>query len=267
MDFKRKYGPTALIAGASEGLGAAWAKALAAKGLNLVLIARRKELLEKFGVQLAQEYNITVTSFAHDLSDPKAAEKIIDKLSNQEIGFVVYNAALSFVNPFLANSVGNHKQLVQTNIISPLELIYFFGGQMVKRGKGGMALMCSLAGFQGSGFLAAYAASKAYNLVLAESLWYEWKEKGVDVLGCCAGATSTPNYLDSKPAKLNFLAPKTQLPDEVVNECLNYIGKGPSLITGSGNRLASFFMQKVLPRKTAVKIMGNTTRKMYGINT
>ncbi len=92
--------------------------------------------------------------------------------------------------------------------------------------------MSSLAGFRGSGYLAAYAASKAFNRVLAESLWYEWKSKGVDVIACCAGAVGTPNFEKTKPGKKGFLAPKVQSPDEVVNECFKHLGKRPFVYFG-----------------------------------
>jgi short-subunit dehydrogenase len=123
--------------------------------------------------------------------------------------------------------------------------------------------MASLAGFQGSGFLSMYAATKAFNRVLAESLWYEWKEGGVDVIACCAGATSTLNFIETQPEKTSFLAPRVQKPREVAEECLERIGKQPSFIAGRGNRIASFFMQKIFSRQTAITIMGDTTRKMY----
>ena len=125
--------------------------------------------------------------------------------------------------------------------------------------------MTSLAGFQGSGFLALYAATRAFTRVLAEGLWYEWKSKGVDVIACCAGATLTPGYINSNPKAAGFFAPKVQRPDEVVEECFRKIGKVPSFIPGTGNKIASFFMTHLLSRKTAVNIMGNTTREMYSI--
>ena len=98
---------------------------------------------------------------------------------------------------------------------------------------------------------------------MAESLWYEWKDRGIDVIACCAGATSTPNFIETKPEKTNFFAPKVQSPEEVMKECFEKLGKQPSFISGSGNKWASFIMQKLLPRKMAINIMGDTTRKMY----
>jgi len=101
--------------------------------------------------------------------------------------------------------------------------------------------------------------------VLAESLWYEWKTLGVDVMACCAGATETPNFITSKPEKASLFAPKVQSPGQVASECLRKIGKQPSFISGRGNKLASFIMQKLLPRKLTITIMGDNTKKMYRI--
>jgi hypothetical protein len=102
--------------------------------------------------------------------------------------------------------------MAAVNMLTPIGLTHHFGDHMLKDGRGGIVLMSSLAGFQGSGFLSTYAATKAFNRILAESLWYEWKSRGVDVIGCCAGATMTPNYIDSKPKKITAFAPKPQLP-------------------------------------------------------
>mgnify|MGYP000496731783 CR=1 FL=1 len=148
-------------------------------------------------------------------------------------------------------------------MVTPMNLVHIFGENMLKKGKGAIILMASLAGFQGSGFLTAYAATKAFTRVLAESLWYEWKGRSVDVIACCAGATATENYLRTNPGRTGFFAPRVQRPEEVVKECMKNLGRKPSFVSGLGNRIASFFMHKILPRKTAVNIMGNTTRKMY----
>ena len=122
-------------------------------------------------------------------------------------------------------------------MVTPLKILQHFGGKMLTDGRGAVVLMASLAGFQGSGFLSVYAATKAFNRILAESLWYEWKDKGVDVIACCAGATSTPNFNETNPAKTNFFAPKVQTPLEVATECLKNLGRRPSFITGRGNSI------------------------------
>jgi len=87
----------------------------------------------------------------------------------------------------------------------------------------------------------------------------------VDVIACCAGATATPNYINTNPGKASPLEPKAQLPGQVVEECLRNIGKKPSFITGRGNRLVTFLMQHIFPRKQAINVMGDAMRKMYRI--
>lgn len=263
MTLKEKYGPLALVAGASEGIGAAFATYLAAAGLNLVLVARRKEPLEQLAAVLTASYKIEVTCICCDLASTGAAVQLQQQLQGKEISLLVYNAALSYIGAFEKNTVEHNNLIAQCNMVTPMNLLQLFAAPMLKKGKGAMILMASLAGFQGSGFLAAYAATKAFNRVLAESLWYEWKDRGVDVIACCAGATSTPNFMNTKPQKANFFAPRVQSPDDVVKECFEKLGKEPSFVTGTGNKLAAFIMQKVMPRKMAINIMGDTTRKMY----
>jgi short-subunit dehydrogenase len=265
MSLKNKYGSTALVAGASEGIGAAFASSLAAEGFNLILVARRSEPLQRLADLLSDRYKVGVRYLVCDLSDEDAAVKITESLGDQEIDFLVYNAALSNIGPFLGHQSQGHDQAARLNMITPMRLVHHYGGKMVEKGRGAIVLMSSMAGFQGSGYLATYAATKAFSRVLAESLWYEWKDRGVDIIACCAGATATPGYINSKPGKANLLAPAVMKPEEVVRECFSRLGRGPSFITGRGNRFASLIMQRLLPRRTAVRIMGDNTRKMYGI--
>ena len=263
MNLKQRYGKTAIVAGASEGIGAAFSVCLAAEGMDLVLIARRIAPLQQLAHSLENKYKVNVTCLACDLSGTDAANQIEETLNGREINILIYNAALSYLGPFLDNSEENHLQAARLNMLTPLNLVHFFGGKMVNKRKGAIVLMTSLAGLQGSGYLSVYASTKAFNRILAESLWYEWKNSGVDVIACCAGATATPGYKNTNPEKSGFFAPRVLEPEEVAKECLRMLGSKPSFITGKGNRVASFIMQKILPRKMAVNIMGDTTRKMY----
>ncbi|MEE4215353.1 MAG: SDR family NAD(P)-dependent oxidoreductase [Bacteroidales bacterium] len=265
MNLKGKYGHKALIAGASEGIGAAYAEYLAAEGFSLYLVARRKDPLQKLAGMLAERYSVTVRQIICDLSDEDAAGQIMSSTAGDEPDIMIYNAALSHIGPFADHPIEGHCRATRVNMITPLRLVHHFGKKMLERQRGAIVLMSSLAGFQGSGYLAGYAAGKAYSRVLAESLWYEWRDKGVDIIACCAGATSTPGYISSAPAKASPFAPGVQLPEEVVSECFRKLGRKPSFITGRGNRIASFFMQRIFPRKMAVRIMGDNTRKMYGL--
>jgi uncharacterized protein len=263
MDLKQRYGTTAMVAGASEGIGGAFATYLAKEGLDLVLIARRIQPLQQLAEQLESSYNIKVTCITCDLSDEDSVAQILGKLNGMEINLLVYNAVQSYIGPFIKNLAANHMQMASLNMITPLNMIHRFGEKMLVKGRGGIVLMSSLAGFQGSGYLAMYAATKAFNRILGESLWFEWKGSGVDIIACCAGATSTPNFKNTNPEKSNLFAPRILSPDEIPVECFRKLGKEPSCITGRGNRVASFIMQKILPRKTAINIMGETTRRMY----
>jgi len=226
-------------------------------------VARRPGPLEQLAAELKAKYVVNVTCISCDLADAEAPLQLQKAVGDREIDILVYNAALSYIGPFEKNSIEQHNQMAQANMITPMSLLQIFGEPMLKRGKGALVLMASLAGFQGSGFLAGYAATKAFNRVLGESLWYEWKDRGVDVIACCAGATSTPGFLNTRPEKSSFFAPRVQSPDEVVQECFKQLGKQPSFVTGAGNKLASFIMQRLMPRRLAIIIMGDTTRKMY----
>lgn len=263
MSIKNKYGSLALVAGASEGIGEAFSRYLASKGVDLILIARREEPLKSLADNLSSTYSIQVESIPFDLSSPTAASDLMQKIEGRSIDIFIYNAAVSFIGPFENQSIADHTQLAHLNMITPLNLVHSIGSAMLKKKKGAVILMASMAGLQGTGYIATYAATKAFDRVFAESLWYEWKNRGVDVLACIAGATITPGYIKSNPKKLKIGGPSLQNPDEVVKECFDNLGKRPSFISGRSNRIASFLMQRLFPRKWAVNIIGDTTTKMY----
>ncbi len=263
MNFLQSYGSWAIVAGASEGLGAEYAKALALCGLNLILIARRAELLQSLAAELSEKYKVRTKPLVLDLSLPDAAEQIVQQTMDLEIGLLVYNAAFSAVGPFLERSMNDHMREIHTNMHAPFKLVYLLGQHMLSRGRGGIILMSSLSAFQGSAYISTYAATKAFNIVLAESLWEEWRERGVDVMVCISGAVKTPNYVSSQPTKIGGLGDMTMSPGEVVHEALDALGREPYIIPGRMNRLASFVMRHLLPRKAAIKFMGRTLRGMY----
>ncbi len=260
--FKTKYGPWALIAGASVGLGAAFAEELASKGLNLVLIARRKEQLEKLADDIQTRYNVTVKPIQQDLAAPDMLENIQSQTNDIQIGLVVYNTAYMLIGSFFDHAMENQLRHIDVNCRGPLMLSYHFGKKMIERKNGGILLMTSLSGFQGAPWLSTYGATKAFNLVLAEGLWAELKDDGIDVLACCAGATSTPNFVESKPNDLGIMAPNPLTPETVAKEAVAALGKKPTVIPGFVYRLAAF-ITGLLPRQKAIHIMGDSTKKMY----
>lgn len=262
-DFAARYGPWAIVAGASEGIGAAYAQELASRGLNLLLIARRAELLRSLASRLSDQYKVEINPIAWDLSASDAAEQILRQVNDLEIGLLIYNAAYSAIGPFLEQPIDEHLKEIRTNAFTPLKLIYLLASQMISRGRGGIVLMSSLSAFQGSAYISTYAATKAFNIVLAEGLWEEWRERGVNVLVCISGAVKTPNYVASEPERTGGLGDMTMYPDQVVREALNALGKRPYVIPGRMNRISSFVLRHLLPRETAVKFMGRILRGMY----
>ena len=261
-NFHAHYGPWAVVAGASAGLGAEFATQLAAKGLNLVLIARRKELLDELGAKLTQEYAIEVRPIELDLAREDVGPVVEVATSDIDVGLLVYNAAISMIGPYLQTSLQDHLDELAINCRAPLTLSYILGQKMVKRRRGGIVLMSSLSSSQGSALITNYTATKAYNRLLAEGLWEELRTQGVDVIACSPSAVSTPNYMASAP-RSGRISASTMTPRAVVSETLAALGKQPIIIPGWSNRLANVFMQRVLPHKTAIKLMGRVMRSVY----
>lgn len=257
--FRARYGPWALIAGASEGLGAEFAEQLAAKGLNLVLIARRKELLEAVGERLKERHAGEVHTLPLDLAREDAGSVIAEATRDIEIGLLIYNAATSKIGTYFEISLEDHLAEIAVNCRAPMMLAYQLGQLMLKRRRGGILLMASLGGSLGTAMVVNYSATKAYNQMLAEGLWDELREQGVDVLACCPPAVSTPGYIASSP-KGSMVA---LTPQVVVTEALAALGKRPSVIPSLTFRAANVFMQRIMPRKSAIKLMGSATRRMY----
>jgi len=255
LQFKEKYGPYALVAGGSNGLGAAYAEALAQRGLNLVLIAREKERLDKTSNRLREQYGVEVTALTADMADYEKVKNLIASL-NVSIGLLIYNAAYAPIGLFENTSEEQLSQAAAVNVRAPLLLAKFLSVRMIQNKRGGIVLMSSLAGAQGSPRLAAYAATKAFNAVLAEGLWKELKPHGIDVIGCCAGAILTPGYQQAEKSKN---APGTMTAARVVEETLKALGKGPVVIPGGINKIAGFVLKRLLTKKAAIGIMSGNT--------
>jgi short-subunit dehydrogenase len=252
--FPSRYGPWAVIAGASEGLGAAFAEALAARGVHLVLLARREDVLNELAEKLRASHGITVRPLACDLADPAFARDLGAAIEGLEVGIAVYNAAYSFVGRLFDRPLAEALRVVDVNVRAPLVFLHALVPPMIARRRGAVVLMSSLAGFQGSPRLAAYAASKAFNTILGESLWAELSPEGIDVVVSAAGAIRTPNYGKA----LQKEAPGTLDASQVAERTLDALGHGPVVIPGATNKLASALLRRLLPRRSAIGIMGKS---------
>lgn len=257
--FRERYGPWALVAGASAGLGEAFSRALAARGMSLLLVARRREPLERLAAELRATHAVEVRVAAVDLGQGDLPQVVEQLTAGLEVGLLVYNAAHSIIGPFVDRPLREHLEVVEVNCRGPVILSHLLGGAMARRGRGGIVLMTSLSGSQGNPWLATYAASKAFGLVLGEGLWAELGARGVDVVACRAGATRTAGFAASHPKRSVPL----QGAEEVAAQALAALGRGPSVVTGGLNRLAAFAFGRLFPRRLSIRVMERATRRLY----
>ena len=259
--MRERYGPWGLVVGASDGIGAAFASALAERGLNVVLVARRRALLEALAERLRTTHGVRTRIVVADVGTIEGIEAAAG--TGEDVGLLVGNAALAPIAPFDELTPAELDGMLDVNCRAAARLTHAVGARMLARGRGGVILLSSMAGYQGSALVAHYAATKAYLRVLAEGLWAEWRPRGVDVLACCPGLVRTPTYLSSTPAPAGRLVPAPMRPEEVVREALAALGRRPVVIPGRRNRFAAFLASRLVPRTAAVALASRQTRAMY----
>lgn len=252
-----RYGRWAVVAGASAGLGAAFATALARRGIDLVLVARQQALLEPLADRLRQLHGVEIRTLALDLAEPGALETLSRATATLEVGLAIYNAAFAPLAPLVDTPIEALARVVDTNVRAPLLFARTFAPAMTVRRRGAIVLMSSLAGLVGTPRLAAYGASKAFALTLAEAMWAELKPHGVDVVAVCAGAIRTPGY---DRAAAGRSAPGTMSAQAVVARTLAALGQGPRLVPGWINRVAAWVLGRLAPRRLAIAVMAGSTR-------
>lgn len=226
------YGPWALVAGGSEGVGASFADQLADAGLNLVLLARKTGPLEETA-EAARAKGVEVRTVSVDLVEAGALEVIRAVTDDLEIGLLVYNAGSNtYGHEFVTGDLAAVQRVIDLNVTAQLALVHHFGALMKDRGRGGLLLVGSMQGYLGSAMIGVYAAAKAFGRVFAEGLWLEMREHGVDVLELVLGATRTPAMAR---AGLNFDIPGLVVsePDDVAREGLANLADGPVFVAGT----------------------------------
>lgn len=260
-DFRSKYGPTALVAGAAVGLGAAYSRQIAAHGLGLVLIDRDAAALAKTADAIRKEHGVDVQTLDVDLGRADVAERVRAGLGDATIGLLVYNAAVGTVAPFLETTPALADAAIDVNCRGPLRLIHALVPAMVERGRGGVILMSSMSGNFGSAQLTVYAATKAFTLVFGDALWSELAPQGVDVLVVQPGSTRTPGWLSSQPSEPGGEIMPAMDPADVVREALATLGVEPRVIPGDANKQGAELLGQ-LPRRQAVEMMSALTAKL-----
>jgi uncharacterized protein len=233
-----KYGPWALIAGGSEGVGAEFARLLAQAGMNLVLVARTAAALEQTA-EACHGYGGEVRVVQADLSAPEACDGIVAATDGLEVGLLILVAgANTHSHEFLDGDLVAFQRVIDLNVSTPLALVHHYGQAMRARRRGGIVLLGSLAGYLGSARHTVYGGVKAFTRIFAEGLWLELREHGVDVLDLVLGVTRTPAM---ERIGLNFDAPGVVVaePADVAREGLASLGRGPVHIVGGNEQIVA----------------------------
>ncbi len=269
MTFADRYGPWALVAGASDGLGSAFAEALAERGVNVVLLSRRAAVLAELAHSISQRFGVQTRTLAVDLASEASAATVIDSTRDLEIGTLVYCAGADpDFKPFLSQPVEAAEAMLRRNALVPMQLTHHYAQGMVSRGRGGIVLFGSGAGFAGGPNMVAYSATKAFDMVFAEALWTELHDKGVDVLGLILSKTDTPalrrlEHARGQIATMDERPADTASVDEVITEAFDNLANGPTWIVGETMR-AGAQMLGSLPRNDAVRLIVQATAASMG---
>ncbi|PTU32491.1 SDR family NAD(P)-dependent oxidoreductase [Stenotrophobium rhamnosiphilum] len=269
MSFAEQYGPWAIVAGASDGVGRAFAETLASRGLNVVLLARRRETLNDVSSSIERQYKVQTRVIAMDLATTDAAARLMAEVNDLEIGFFVYCAgADSNFKPFLSSPLEVAESMLHRNCNVLMQLSHHLCGPMATRGRGATVILGSGAGFSGTQNMVAYAATKAFDMVFAEALWCELKPKGVNVLGLILGETDTPSlrklrYERGLSKSTDEPVKGAETPQYVVDDALAHLEKGPIRLANKMMRVGLRFLYP-FSRNFVVGLMAKASEKIMG---
>jgi short-subunit dehydrogenase len=260
--FANRYGPRALVAGGATGMGAEYCRQIAAMGIDLVILDRDEPGLDATAGELRSAPDaVDVVTAVVDLAQP--SERLLREVRNVvgdlEIGLLVANAAWSPVGRFLDVDVADLLAAIDINCRAPVVLVHELGARMAERGRGGIIVMSSLAAETGAANVALYSATKAFDLVLAEGLWYELRDRGVDVIAIRPGSTRTPGWQSTQPASGDLKG--VMEPADVVRDALAALGTTPSIAAGAANRAAET-MFRSMQRREVIELMSGITSRL-----
>jgi short-subunit dehydrogenase len=250
--FAARYGPAALVTGASTGIGAEFARQLAAHGLDLVLVARRLERLEEVANEVRAAHGVAVHVAVLDLGARDLRDRLCEAIRGIDVGLVVSNAGRYGFGRFLDARLEDELDGLGVNARAPLVLAHEFARRLAERGRGGMIFLSSSSAFQGTPFAAGYGAAKAHTLTLAEALAFELEPWGVDVLAVCPGPVATEGTADMDTSSFP-IGPMQPAP--VVRAALDALGRRTSIVPGLPNALV-VQLGKLLPRSLNTRLMG-----------
>ncbi|MFE3741350.1 SDR family NAD(P)-dependent oxidoreductase [Streptomyces sp. NPDC059134] len=257
-DFAERYGPVAVVTGASSGIGRSFAVQLADRGLDVVLVARREDRLRALADELRETRGASVTVLPADLADPGAAGEILEAVAPLDVGLLVSNAGFGVKGTFGEGDAATLSAMLMVNCEAPTQLAHGLAPRLRRRGRGGVLFTSSVEGLMGCPYSAGYSATKAYVNALGEALWAELSPAGVDVLTLCPGATDTeaPRLQGVDPTTLQDL----MSPDEVAHAALEHLGGGPTHIPSAHYRNL-FDTLLAMPRRDALAAMARSMGK------
>ncbi|HSI18922.1 MAG TPA: SDR family NAD(P)-dependent oxidoreductase [Sphingomonas sp.] len=265
MSLLARYGPWAIVAGASEGTGQAFARRLAAAGLDCILIARREAPLIALADELRAQYGIACLTATIDLARPDACDRIIAVVEDREIGLFVANAGGDPNGaPFLDRSVETWADLIARNVTTTMRCCHHFAGRMRDRGRGGLLLVGSGACYGGANNMAVYAGTKAFDLCLAEGMWAELKPHGVDMLYLSLGRTDTPELRRFMAEKGLPVPDGLASPDAVAELGLARLPYGPIQNFGQADDEVGRLPQSAAQRRARVEMIAQASQAIYG---
>ncbi len=261
-DFRELYGPWALVTGASSGIGEALARELAARRVSVALVARREARLARLAVELRRDHGVEARAITADLADPRALEAVLDDTRELPVGLLLANAGFGDKGPFVARPRDELARMIDVNCRATTLLCHAFAGRLLARGRGGIMITSSTAAFQGTPLSAVYAATKAFDLLLAEGLHHELAPHGIDVVALCPGGTDTegPARTGVDPAKVPM---GLMNPRDVARAGLDALGREAIVVPGAHNKL-SVFATRALPRGVASQLAGRMIRRVTG---
>ena len=271
MTFAEQYGPWALVAGASDGVGAAFAEGLAERGLNVALLARRQAMLDDVAAGIADRTGVQTRTLAIDLAAGDATAQVAAATADLQVGFLVYCAGADpNFQPFLANPIETAEAMVHRNCMVPMQLCHHYAPAMVDRGSGGIVIFGSGAGLAGGPNMVVYGASKAFDMVFTEALWSELHDKGVDVLGLILGKANTPSLRRLEHSR-GHLESEEAAPadagsvDQVIAEAFENLSNGSTLMVGEMMRNIAPMLAS-LSRNAAVDLITQAQAAAMGSN-
>ncbi|MEV7605786.1 SDR family oxidoreductase [Paenarthrobacter sp. NPDC089322] len=261
IDYSKQ---TIIVTGASSGLGAEFARQLAARGSSLVLVARRADRLEALADELTRAHSVTVTTIARDLGLPDAGRTLREELESRGIYAtgLVNNAGFGTHSSFTEEDPDRLQDMIALNVGALVDLSRAYFEPLAAAETGVLINVASLLGFQPTPYMSAYGATKAFVLNFTEGLWAEAGGTGLRVLAVCPGAMDTEFY-DAAGSQNADYGTKRLTPEAVVNKALATLDRRsapPSVIT-NGRSLA--LATKLLPRRQAVQIMARFARRPH----